>query len=112
MSGNINKSAFNDIAAPILGDKIPEREIKVYPYEFINANKEEAFIMQNTVSLASISQDNLDTADEFLFTDDDNKKYFKMFGAPTSEAKLDVSTATSVYGQELKEEDSFSAISN
>lgn len=108
----INYGLNTDNPVTKIADLVPERLIKVYPYEFINADNSKSFIQENSVSIAAVSQDNLDTNNELLLTDDDGYKYFEMFAAITSEGQLDISSATSVFGQELKEEDSFTGISN
>ncbi len=105
------ESTKQDIAASLIEDFIPERLIKVYPYEFVNADKSKAFVQGNTVSVAAISQSNLDDT-EHLLTDDEGYKYFEILPSISTEARLDASSATSVFGQELKEEDTFSATSN
>ncbi len=112
MNEKINYGLNVDNMVPKLDDLLPERMIKVYPYEFVNASKSKSFIQQNSVSVASISQSNLDTNNELLLIDDDGNRYFEMVAAITSEGKLDLSSATSVFGQELKEEDTFTGLSN
>ncbi len=112
MAGEIQYSQNFDQAAPIIQDFVPERMIKVFPYELVAADKSKAFMEQNGVSIAAISQLELDTADEVLEQEADGSKYFQMFAAITSSGKLDLSTQTSVYGQELKEEDEFTGLSN
>ncbi len=112
MGLDIINRGVGDVPATKIKDVMPERMIKVYPYEFINASKSETFIQANTVTIASISQANLDIADETLQTDSTGAKYFEVFAAITSNGKLDFSSATATIGQELKEEDSFSCLSN
>ncbi len=106
------ESTKQDIAVGLIEDIIPERLIRVYPYELVQTDKSKTFLQANSVSIAAISQDKLDTKDDLLKTDSDGIRYFEMLAGTASEGKLDVTSATSVLGKELKEEDTFTCLSN
>lgn len=62
MADTIDFNALTDVPADIITDVIPEKIIKVYPYELSHANAKRPFIKQNATSIALITQDTL--ADE------------------------------------------------
>lgn len=108
----IKYSPVYDIKVPILDDYVPEGMLKIYPYELVNTDKSKAFMMQNAVSVAIVSQANLDTTNEILKVDDNGNKYFEVYTDISSDTIMDITSSTSVFGQELKEEDSFMMLSN
>ena len=77
-------SNFLDIKPVSLGDTLPEQLIKVYPYEFIFADKAKTFIQANTTSIATISQSKLNIEKNNLQQDDEGNYYFEMIAAITS----------------------------
>lgn len=114
MEDKIKNSEFVDVPAKVLDDVAPEQLIKVYPYQMVNADKSNAFIQDNTVSIVAISQEAFRGEDVFhqLAADTDGNLFFELLASVTVEGKLDITTATSTVGLELKYEHSFTGITD
>lgn len=100
-----------DVTGTMLEDMVPSSLIKVYPYELVNSKDGDAFVMDNAVSIASISQANIDVS-KLKLDSVSGKYYFEVFAAITKTGVLDFARVTSTFGQEFKEESSFSALTN
>lgn len=109
----LNSGQYTDIDQANIEEWVPDKLIKVYPYEMVNTSKGKAFIQNNSVSIIAISQDNLEGS-EFhnLKVGEFGDLYFEMFASVVGDMVLTNNLATSTFGQELRVESSFSAISN
>lgn len=110
MDDKILNSQNEDIDVLPIEDIIPENLIRVYPYELSNIKKGRAFLKNNSLTFAYISQTGFDK--ENLIEDENGEYYFEMLAAITKNGVLDVTSHTSVFGRQLQNEISFTGLSN
>ena len=99
---------------PNLDETIPDKLIKIYPYEMINQSKAKNLFEENATSIIYVSQENFSKNENYhKFKKDENGYYyFSALQVKTSNYKLVSSNDLDNFYNKLKNENTFSVLTN